>query len=89
MTFMVTSVDRRSGFDHWRHTFRMRERRWERFPYYQSFAYSLLRPHGDDGPWQRRSRQALYRALRLPLLGVRHGLRALGHASLRETDNHP
>jgi hypothetical protein len=88
MHFMVTSTDRRAGSDYWRHVFRMRERLWERIPYYQSFAYSLFKPKDHDAPWQRTSRQLLYRVLRLPLLGVKQGLRALGHANLKETDNH-
>jgi hypothetical protein len=89
MDFMVASTDRRQGFDHWRHVFRMRERQWERIPYYQSFGYDLFKPQDDDGPWQRTSRQVLYQVLRLPLLGVKQGLRALGHANLKETDGRP
>lgn len=87
--FVITSTQRRQGFDFWRHTFRMRERQWERIPYYQSFAYSLFKPKDDDGPWQRTSREVLYRVLRLPLLGVKQGLRFLGRANLKETDNRP
>jgi len=89
MHFMVTSTDRRSGFDHWRHSIRMRERQWERIPYYQSFAYSLFKPKDDDAPWLRTGRQVLYRVLRLPLLWIKQGLKGLGHANLKETDNHP
>jgi hypothetical protein len=87
MDFVVTSTRRRQGLDHWRHVLRMRERRWERIPYYQSFAYSLFNPKDDDAPWQRKARQVLYQLLRLPLLGVKRGLRALGHSNLKETDN--
>lgn len=89
MDFMVTSTQRRDGSDYFRHVVRMREGQWERVPYYQSFAYSLFKPKADDAPWQRRTRQALYQVLRLPLLGVKHGLRVLGHANLKETDNRP
>ena len=87
--FMITSTQRREGIEYWRHAIRMRERQWERIPYYQSLAYSLFKPKDDDAPWQRTSRQVLYQFLRLPLLGVKHGLRALGHANLKETDNRP
>lgn len=87
--FVVTSTRRRQGFDHWRHTLRMRERQWQKIPYYQSLAYGLFNPNDDDAPWQRASRQALYRVLRLPLLGVKYGLRALGHANINEKDNRP
>src|SRR5262249_53662783 len=83
------STRRRDGFEVWRHLTRMREGRWERIPYHQSFAYSLFKPKDDDAPWQRVSRQALYQVLRLPLLGVKRGLRILGHANLGETDNRP
>jgi hypothetical protein len=89
MAFVVTSTGRREGFDHWRHIFRMRERRWEKIPYYQSFAYSLFKPKDDDAPWQRASRQMLYQVARLPLLGAKHALKVLGHASLTERDNRP
>ena len=89
MDFMVTSTQRRAGFDHWRHVIRMREGQRERVPYYQSFAYSIFKPKDDDAPWQRTSRQVLYQVLRLPLLGIKHGLRVLGYANLKETDNRP
>lgn len=89
MEFVVTSTNRREGFDHWRHALQMRERQWERIPYYQSLAYSLFKPKDDDAPWQRTSRQLLYRVLRLPLLALKQGLRALGHTNLKETDNRP
>ena len=87
--FMVTSTQRRSGLDYWRHVIRMRERLWQKIPYFQSFAYSVFKPKDDDAPWQRTTRQVLYRVLRLPLLGVKHGLRVVGHASLKQTDNRP
>ena len=89
LDFMITATDRRRGADYWRHIFRMRERQWEKFPYYQSFAYDLFKPKADDAAWQRNSRRLLYGALRLPLLGVKRGLRVLGHATLEETNNAP
>ena len=89
MRFVVTSTDRRGGMDYWRHVVRMRERQWERIPYYQALAYSLFQPKDDDAPWQRKSREVLYRILRLPLLLIKHGLRLLGHANLRHPDNQP
>jgi len=89
MDFMVASTRRREGVEYWRHAIRVRESLWERIPYYQSRAYGLFKPKDDDAPWQRTSRQALYHVLRLPLLGVKHGLRVLGHANLNEKDNRP
>ena len=83
--FVITSTDRRAGSDYWRHVIGMRERRWEKVPYYQSLAYSWFRSKDDDAPWQRTSRLLIYRMLRLPMLGIKHGLRWLGHASFRET----
>jgi hypothetical protein len=67
----------------------MRESHWGRIPYYQSIAYGLLKPKDDDAPWLRTSRQALYQTLRLPLLGIKQALKALGHAGLRETGHRP
>jgi len=86
---VLTSPRRREGLESLRYLARMREGRRERIPYYQSLAYSLFKPKDDDAPWQRTSRQVLYQVLRLPLLGVKHGLRVLGHANLKETDNRP
>ena len=84
LDFTITASDRRGGSDYWRHIFRMRERLWEKFPYYQSFAYALFKPQDGDTRWQRNGRRLLYGVLRVPLLGVKHGLRLLGHATLRE-----
>jgi len=89
LDFTITSTDRRSGRDYWRHILRLRERQWEKVPYYQSFAYDLFKPKDDDAAWQRSSRRLLYGVLRLPLLGLKQGLRVLGHATLRETDPRP
>ena len=89
LDFTITSTDRRRGGNYWRHILRMRERQWEKVPYYQSFAYDLFKPKDDDAAWQRGSRRLLYSVLRLPLLGAKQSLRALGHATLRETDTRP
>jgi len=89
MNFAITSTDRRKGFDAWRFLLRMRERQRERIPYYQAIAYSLFKPKDDDAPWQRTGRQALYAVLRLPLLGIKHGLRAIGHANPHEPGSRP
>ena len=83
--FVITSTDRRQGLDGWRFMLRVRESQWARVPYYQSLAYSLFKPKADDAAWLRASRHVLYAVLRLPLLAVKHGLRALGHANLRES----
>ena len=84
LDFTITATDRRGGSDYWRHIFRMRERLWEKFPYYQSFAYALFKPQDSDTRWQRNGRRLLYGVLRLPLLGIKQGLRLLGHTTLRE-----
>ena len=87
--FAITSTDRRQGFDAWRFLLRMRERQRERIPYYQSIAYGFFNPKDDDAPWQRMSRQVLHAVLRIPLLGIKHGLRVIGHANLQEPGNRP
>jgi hypothetical protein len=84
MIFAITSTDRRRGFDSLRFLFRMRERQRERFPYYQAIAYGLFKPKDDDAPWLRTIRRVLYAVLRLPLLGVKHGLIAIGQTNLDE-----
>lgn len=89
LRFVITSTDRRQGFDGFRHLLQMRETQSAKVPYYQSLAYSLFKPKDDDAPWQRTSRLVLYTVLRLPLLGVKHGLRALGHTNLRQTEHRP
>ncbi len=85
LAFAVTATDRRRGFDAWHFMLRMRERSRERTPYYQAMAYDVFKPKVDDAAWQRASRQLLYAVLRLPLLGIKHGLRAIGHGP----DNRP
>jgi hypothetical protein len=89
LDFVIASTDRRQGSAVWRYHLRMRESHWGRIPYYQSMAYGLFKPKDDDAPWLRTSRQALYQMLRLPLLGIKHALKALGHAGLRETGHRP
>lgn len=89
LDFVIASTDRRQGSAVWRYHLRMRESHWGRIPYYQSIAYGLLKPKDDDAPWLRTSRQALYQTLRLPLLGIKQALKALGHAGLRETGHRP
>jgi hypothetical protein len=84
--FVITSTTRRQGMDAWRYLLRMREGQWARIPYYQSLAYNLFTPKDADAPWQRTSRHVLYAILRLPLLAVKRGLRVLGHANLKETE---
>lgn len=86
MHFAVTSTDRRGGMDALRFLVRMRERQREKLPYYQSIAYRLFKPRADDAPWVRKSRQAVYTVLRLPLLGVKHALIAAGHSTLKDPD---
>jgi hypothetical protein len=89
LDFVIASTDRRQGSAVWRYHLRMRESHWGRIPYYQSIAYGLFKPKADDAPWLRTSRQVLYQTLRLPLLGIKHALKALGHAGLRETGHRP
>jgi hypothetical protein len=88
LRFVITSTDRRQGFEVWRYHLHMRESRSARVPYYQSLAYNLFKPKDDDAPWQRTSRHVLYKLLRLPLLGIKHGLRAFGHTKLEEPQPH-
>ncbi len=84
LRFAVESTDRRAGLDAFRFQLRMRERWRERLPYCQSMAYEMFRPKADDAPWKRAMRQSSYAVLRLPLVGVRRALIAMGHASLKE-----
>lgn len=83
LLFATESTDRRQGFDYWRFMLRMRERSRECIPYLQAIAYDLFRPKVDDAAWLRMSRRALFAMLRLPLLGVKRGLIALGHHDLK------
>jgi Uncharacterised nucleotidyltransferase len=84
--FMRNSTKPRKGIEAWTYLASMRESFRDRIPYYQSIAYILFKPRDDDTKWRRASRQVLYRMLRLPLLGVRHGLKVLGRANLRGKD---
>jgi putative nucleotidyltransferase-like protein len=61
---------------------RLRERLWERLPYYQDVAYSTLKPKKDEPEWRQAVRQGLYRSVRLPLIAVKKGLVALGHSGI-------
>jgi hypothetical protein len=69
--------------DDWTYLPRMRERLWEKLPYYQALAYSTFRPK-TESKWRHVVRQGLYRSLRLLLLAVKKGLSALGHSGINK-----
>jgi Uncharacterised nucleotidyltransferase len=77
----VLNMERSSVMDDWYFP-RLRERLWERFPYYQNFAYTRLQPKNDEPEWRQTVRQGLYRSVRLPLIAVKKGLSALGHSGI-------
>jgi hypothetical protein len=76
-------MPRRSVMDDWRYFPRLRERLWDRFPYYQ-VAYSTFEPKTDEPEWRQTMRQSLYRSMRLPLIAVKKGLLALGHSGINK-----
>ena len=79
----VLNGERSSVMDYWMSFPHLRERLWERIPYYQDFAYSTFEPKKDEPEWRQTVRRGLHRSVRLPLIAVKRGLSALGHTGIK------
>lgn len=79
----VVNAGRSLVLDNWMYS-RLRERLWERLPYYQAIAYSTFKPKNDEPEWRQTMRRGLYRSVRLPLIAVKKGLAALGHSGINK-----